>query len=114
MAKRVQFACDWRPLGYHLHAIGGHSVTRQETSRQEGCKRLFLHQNYIFFSIDKSTSLTHASDYSADSHCIFGLENALVHMDEIAARKQILHALAASCLQSRQFFASTLQEQLFE
>jgi hypothetical protein len=28
--------------------------------------------------------------------------------------KQILHALAASCLQSRQFLASTLQVQLFE
>jgi hypothetical protein len=27
---------------------------------------------------------------------------------------QILHALAASCIQSRQFFASTLREQLFE
>jgi hypothetical protein len=27
---------------------------------------------------------------------------------------QTLHALAASCVQSRQFFASTLQEQLFE
>jgi hypothetical protein len=27
---------------------------------------------------------------------------------------QTLHALAASCVQSRQFFASTLREQLFE
>jgi hypothetical protein len=27
---------------------------------------------------------------------------------------QTLHALAASCMQSRQFFASMLQEQLFE
>ncbi len=33
-------------------------------------------------------------------------------MDDIATRKQIL--LAASCVQSRQFFASTLREQLFE
>ncbi len=31
-----------------------------------------------------------------------------------ASRMQILHALAASCIQSRQFFASTLREQLFE
>jgi hypothetical protein len=31
-----------------------------------------------------------------------------------ASRKQILHALAASSVQSRQFFASTLPEQLFE
>jgi hypothetical protein len=42
-------------------------------------------------------------------------------VDEIATRKQkleiqkqILLALAASCIQSRQFFASTLREQLFE
>jgi hypothetical protein len=31
-----------------------------------------------------------------------------------ASRLQTLHALAASCMQSRQFFVSTLQEQLFE
>jgi hypothetical protein len=30
------------------------------------------------------------------------------------SRMQTLHALAASCVQSRQFFASTLREQLFE
>ncbi len=35
-------------------------------------------------------------------------------MDDIATRKQILHAVAASCEQSCQFFASTLREQLFE
>ncbi len=35
-------------------------------------------------------------------------------LDEKATRKQILHALAASYMQSRQFFASTLREQLFE
>jgi hypothetical protein len=31
-----------------------------------------------------------------------------------ASRIQTLHALAASCMQSRQFFASTLREQKFE
>jgi hypothetical protein len=35
-------------------------------------------------------------------------------MDDIATWKQILHALAASCVQSRQFFASTMREHLFE
>jgi hypothetical protein len=35
-------------------------------------------------------------------------------MDDKATRKQILHALAASCMQSRQFFVSMLPEQLFE
>jgi hypothetical protein len=31
-----------------------------------------------------------------------------------ASRMQTLHALAANCAQSRQFFASKLPEQLFE
>jgi hypothetical protein len=31
-----------------------------------------------------------------------------------ASRMKTLHALAASCVQSRQFFVSTLREQLFE
>jgi hypothetical protein len=31
-----------------------------------------------------------------------------------ASCMQILHALAASCMQSRQFFPSTLPEQLFK
>ncbi len=35
----------------NLHAIGGHSVTRQETSRQEVCKRTSLHHNYIFLAL---------------------------------------------------------------
>jgi hypothetical protein len=32
----------------------------------------------------------------------------------LETRQQILHALAASCVQSRQFLASTLPEYLFE
>jgi hypothetical protein len=36
------------------------------------------------------------------------------YMRQAASCKQILHALAASCLQSRQFFKSTVREQLFE
>jgi hypothetical protein len=37
-----------------------------------------------------------------------------IYMRLAASPMQTLHALVASCLQSRQFFASTLQEQLFE
>jgi hypothetical protein len=37
-----------------------------------------------------------------------------VYMRLAASRMQTLHALMASCMQSSQFFASTLQEQLFE
>jgi hypothetical protein len=35
-------------------------------------------------------------------------------MDDIATWNQIFHALAASCVQSRQFFASMLRDQLFD
>ncbi len=63
-ATRLQFACDWRPLGDNLHATGGHSGT--------------------------------------------------IYMRLAARRVQTLHALAAICVQSRQFFASTLRAQLFE
>ncbi len=51
--NRPKFACDWRPLGYNLHATGSHSVTRQDTSRQELCKRPSLHRtgNYIFLAL---------------------------------------------------------------
>jgi hypothetical protein len=59
-----------------LHATGGHSVTRQEASRQEVCKRPSLHHNYIFFHW-QAHILDHASDYSADGPWIFGWENAL-------------------------------------
>jgi hypothetical protein len=71
---QVQYACDWRLLRYTLHGTGGHSVTRQETSRQEVCKRPSLHHSFI---IGKSTFSMHASDYSADGPWIFDLENAL-------------------------------------
>ncbi len=37
-----------------------------------------------------------------------------IYMRLAANRMLILHALTASCVQSRQFFASILQEQLFE
>ncbi len=76
-ATRVQFACDWRPLGYNLHATDGHWVTRQETSRQVVCKRPSLHHNYICYH-QLVHILDHASGYLADGPWIFGLENALV------------------------------------
>ncbi len=64
MQNLREFACDWQPLRYKLHAPGGHSGTI--------CMRL------------------------------------------VASRIEFLHALAASCMDSSQIFASTLREQLFE
>jgi hypothetical protein len=43
-----------------------------------------------------------------------GSQLSTIYMRLAASRKQTLHALAANCMQSRQFFSSTLQEQLFE
>ena len=37
-----------------------------------------------------------------------------IYMRLAASRMQTLHALAASCVQSCQFFAITLREQLYE
>jgi hypothetical protein len=37
-----------------------------------------------------------------------------IYMRLAASRMQTLYVLAASCMQSRQFLAITLQEQLFE
>jgi hypothetical protein len=43
-----------------------------------------------------------------------GGQSGTNYMRLAASRMQILHALAASCVQSGQFFVSTLREQLFE
>jgi hypothetical protein len=43
---------------------------------------------------------------TALGYLVWKIENVLV--DDKATRKQILHALAASCMQSHQFLASTL------
>ncbi len=97
-ATGVQFACNCRPLGYNLHATGGHSVTRQETSRQEVCKRPPLHHNYIFLSL--------GSPHPRPCFWLFSWRpldiwfgNCAGTMDDKATQKQILHALAASCVQ---------------
>jgi hypothetical protein len=45
---------------------------------------------------------------------VTGGHSGTIYMRLAASRMQILHALAASCVLSRQFFASTLGEQLFE
>jgi hypothetical protein len=82
----INFAFDWRPRGNNLHVTGGHSGT-------------------IYMRLAASCMQTlHALAAS----CMQTL-HALA-----ASCMQTLHALAASCMQSRRFFASTLQEQLFE
>jgi hypothetical protein len=97
-----------------LHATGSQSGTIFMQQADKRCvKGVFTSQLY-FFSIGKLTSLTHASDYSADGPWIFDMENVLVLWMTLPHGSKILHALAASCLQSRWFFASMLREKLFE
>jgi hypothetical protein len=43
-----------------------------------------------------------------------GGHSGTIYMRLATSHMQTLHALAASCVQCRQFFASTLREQLFE
>jgi hypothetical protein len=43
-----------------------------------------------------------------------GDHSGMIYVRVAASRMQNLHVLMASCMQSRQFFASRLQEQLFE
>jgi hypothetical protein len=45
---------------------------------------------------------------------VTGGHSSTIYMQLAANRMQTLHAQEASCMQSRQFFASTLREQLFE
>ncbi len=107
-ATQVQFTCNWRPLRYNLHATGGHSVSRQETSRQEVRKRPSLYIIIIFFSIGKSTSSTMllTIQLTALGYLVWKMR---WYYGDKATWKQILHALASSCVQSCQFFASTLR-----
>jgi hypothetical protein len=42
------------------------------------------------------------------------MDKIATRKQKLETRKQLLHALAASCVQSRQFFVSTLREKLFE
>jgi hypothetical protein len=43
-----------------------------------------------------------------------GVHFGAIYMRLAVSSMQTLHTLAASCMQSRQFFASTLREELFE
>jgi hypothetical protein len=74
-----------RLILFMLHATGGHAGT-------------------IFMRL----AATRDNLYATGGH------SGTIYMRLAASRMQTLHALAASCVQSRKFFASTLREQLFE
>ncbi len=111
--------CDWRPRGYNLNVTVATRVqvacdwwslvTRQETSRQEVFKRPSLHHYYIVLAL---ASPHPRRMLPTIRYLVWKMR--WYYGWHIATRKQILHALAASCVQSRQCFASTLPEPLFE
>jgi hypothetical protein len=76
--KRVQFACNWRPQGSLCMQLAATRLQDKRQADNRGVKGGFYIIIIFFFNIAKSTSLTHAFDYSADDPWIFGLENALV------------------------------------
>jgi hypothetical protein len=63
-----------------------------------------------------STRVQFAGDWRPLGHnlLVTGVHSGTTDMRLAANRMQTLHALSASCMQSCQFFASTLREQLFE
>ncbi len=98
-ATREQFACDWR--------------LQDKRQADKRCVKGRLYIIIKFFSIGKSTSSTMPLiiQLTAPGYLVWKCASAI---DDKATRIQILHALAASCMQSRQFFASTQREQLYE
>ncbi len=90
--NQVQFACNWRPLCYSLY-----------TNKQED----FLVLLCMYFIQHCFICRPSDSTVSADA----GIE---IYIRLAARNIQILRPLAASCMQSCQFFASTLRPQLFE
>ncbi len=100
-ATRVHFACEWWPLGYKTRD----KQTRSVKGRLYIIIMFFFYHWHVYI-LDACFWL-----YSWQPLDIWFGKCAGI-MDDIATRKQILHALAASCAQSRQFFASTLREKL--
>ncbi len=75
---------------------------KRQLRRQEMCKRPSLHHNYIFLAL---ASLLPKQMFLTIQ--LTALDIWFGTMDDIATRKQILHALAASCMESRQFFSES-------
>jgi len=103
-----------RQLHANLHATGGYTYkTILQCGRQS-------HANWTQVAatrmqIDLFLPILHTHGRHMDSICLRLAAKRQVDVACIAAsRLQNLHALAAITLQSRQFFAMTLGDQLFE
>jgi len=83
---------EWPPIAYKLYLSGLQSHANCTAWPPVACKF-----RPILFML-------HATSCHAGT----------IYMRLAASRMQTLHALAASCVQSHHFFASTLREQLYE
>jgi hypothetical protein len=94
--------CDWRPVAYNLYLSGRQShanCTRVDASRMQ------IPVDFIHVACDwrpRGYNL-HGAGGHPDTIC----------MRLVASRIQFLHVLAASKVQSCNFFENTLPEQLF-
>ncbi len=123
LQKTGGFACNWplthAKLAYNWRPIVGTicmrlAATRLQDKRQadKWCVKGCLYIIIIFFSFSPHPQPCFWLFSWRPLDIWFG--KCAGTMDDKATRKHILPALAASCSQSRQFFASTLWEQLFE
>jgi hypothetical protein len=97
-------------IGRNLHATGGHAATicmRQAATRLQDKRQ--ADKRCVKVHI-----LGHASEYSTDGPFFIWFGKCAGTMDDKAIWNQILHMLAASCVQSRLFFSSTLREEFFK
>jgi hypothetical protein len=68
----------------------------------------------ILSHVNRSTVKEVECKINKFGNCAGTMDGIATRKQKLETRQQILHALAASCVQSRQFFAITLREQLFE
>jgi hypothetical protein len=102
-ASRIEIVPKWPPVACKLYPRG--SQSHATFGRFHSC-----------FMPLAATRVQFACDWQPLGYNLYvtGSHSGTIYMRMAASRMQILHALAASCVQSRQFFASMLREQLFE
>ncbi len=103
---RTKFAGDWRPVAYKLNC------TRVAAS----CMQIVLVWPPVEGKFSLILLILHANGGHAGTICMWlpATRVKFISYWPPVACMQILHALAACCVQSPQFFTSTLREQLFE
>jgi hypothetical protein len=101
-ASRMQIVPKWPPVAYKLYPRGRQSHAN-------------FGQFYSCCTRLAATRVQFACDWQPLGYNLYATgHSSTIYLRLAASHMQTLHALAASCVQSLQFFASTLREQLFE